>query len=81
MNDKISLGIHKFIDYSTNLDDVSSSKVTEFLRKQLCLSDDNLLKLCEIGIFLQEAYGSPRDIEWAILNVRTMHIFISINLN
>lgn len=50
------------------------SKVSEFPvsnedRLKLCLSDENLLKICEIGIFLQEIYNSPRDIEWAIHRV------------
>lgn len=48
---------------------VTSSEVNEFLRKQLCLNDERLLELCEIGIYLQESYGSPRDIEWAIHKV------------
>lgn len=50
-------------------DDVNSSEVKDDLRKQLCLTDESLLKLCEIGIALQENYGSQRDIEWAILKV------------
>lgn len=50
-------------------DDVNSSQVNDNLRIQLCLTDEQLLRLCEIGIHLQDNYGSPRDIEWAILNV------------
>lgn len=51
--------------------DVDSSKVSEALRKQLCASDENLFKLCEIGIYLRKIYGSQRDIEWAIHKVRS----------
>lgn len=47
----------------------SSSSVPVELQKKLCVSDVDLLKLCEIGIFLQDSYGSPRDIEWAIYKV------------
>lgn len=50
-------------------DDVNSSKVKDDMRNQLCLTDENLLKLSAIGIYLQENYGTPRDIEWAILDV------------
>lgn len=51
--------------------DVGSSKVSEALREQLCLTDENLFKLCEIGIYFQNIYGSQRDIEWAIHKVRS----------
>lgn len=48
--------------------DVNTSEVDINKRNQLCLSDDELLKLSEIGIYLEQNFRSPRDIEWAIHN-------------
>lgn len=76
----ISNDITKFILCSSNVptDAVNTSKVDDDLRKKLCLDDENLLKLSEIGLFLQESYGTPRDIEWAIFDVSQLKlIFIS----
>lgn len=36
--------------------------------KQCCLSDEQILRLSLIGIRIEEMFGSPRDIEWAIQN-------------
>lgn len=48
---------------------VNNTKISEDLRGKFCLNDEHLLKLCEIGIYLEERYASPRDIEWAIHKV------------
>ncbi|XP_068241678.1 rifampicin phosphotransferase-like isoform X2 [Palaemon carinicauda] len=36
-------------------------------REQVCLSNEMALRLAEIALFLQEAYGSPRDLEFAVI--------------
>lgn len=56
--------------HMTPEDITSTSDVPIGMQKKLCVSDVDLVKLCEIGILLQESYGSPRDIEWAIYKVR-----------
>ncbi len=35
-------------------------------RKQAALTDDQILKLAELGTKIESHYGSPQDIEWAI---------------
>lgn len=56
--------------YLTPQNSIKSVDVPNEMQKLFCLNDDCLLKLCEIGIFIQEKYGeSSRDIEWAIQNV------------
>lgn len=47
---------------------VETSDVEMQQRNQFCLTDADLLKLCEIGIFLEQNYRSPRDIEWAVFD-------------
>lgn len=54
---------------------MNNSKISTELRNQLCLNDEHLLKLCEIGIYLEKRYQTPRDIEWAIHKV-CFHAFI-----
>lgn len=51
---------------------VGDFNVDDDLRKEFCLNDVNLLELCLIGIFLEKNYESPRDIEWAIVDVRRL---------
>lgn len=55
--------------HMTSEDITSSANVPIEMQKKLCMTDENLLELCEIGVFLQDTYGSPRDIEWAIHKV------------
>lgn len=50
-------------------DQVVSATVDHTERKTYCISDENLLALCQIGIYLEHCYQSARDIEWAIHNV------------
>lgn len=63
-------------DYVTIMENhaagVNSSKIDEKLRNKFCLNDENLLKLCEIGIYLEKCSRSPRDIEWAVHKVNNM---------
>lgn len=44
-----------------NLDDNSAN--------EMCMSQDEAKSLAKIGMILEEEFGSPCDIEWAILNV------------
>lgn len=34
-----------------------------------CLSDEQIIKLAKIGVFLENLYGNARDIEWALYQV------------
>lgn len=35
-------------------------------RERVCLSDDQALKLARLAVFLERAFGSPRDVEFAV---------------
>lgn len=50
-------------------DNVKDMDIEEVKRKNFCLDETNLLKLCSIGAFLEKSYESARDIEWAVYNV------------
>lgn len=45
---------------------VQDTPVPEHLRKAACLSDEELLKLRDVGRKVERHYGRPQDIEWAI---------------
>ena len=45
---------------------VHDEPVPEDLRKAACLSDEQLLRLREIGRKVERHYGRPQDIEWAV---------------
>ncbi|KAK7790438.1 hypothetical protein R5R35_009486 [Gryllus longicercus] len=47
---------------------VTSHEIESSESKQLCLYPEEILRLGKIGIELENAYGGPRDIEWAIVN-------------
>lgn len=34
-----------------------------------CLTDNEILELCQIGVFLENSYGKASDIEWGIYEV------------
>lgn len=38
----------------------------------LCLAEDQILLLGEVGLEIENAYGSPRDIEWGFYQVRQL---------
>lgn len=68
---------HKYLQKKNHFEinvaaDLKNSELDDKMRKQFCLNDENILKLCQVGIDLQENCneGSPRDIEWAIHKVR-----------
>ncbi len=44
---------------------VRNVKTPKSLRQQFCISDDEILKLAEWAIIIEEHYGRPMDIEWA----------------
>lgn len=45
---------------------VEKRKTQAYRQAAFCLSDEQIIELAEIGIFLEQFYGSARDIEWAI---------------
>ncbi|MEA3459560.1 MAG: PEP/pyruvate-binding domain-containing protein, partial [Chloroflexota bacterium] len=45
---------------------VKEGTVPEKKRTQLCLTDEQLLQLMQLGYRIQEIYGYPQDIEWAL---------------
>ena len=44
---------------------VKNTRTPKELRQRFCLEDDEILKLAEWGIIIEEHYGRPMDIEWA----------------
>ncbi len=44
---------------------VRNLKTSKKLQRQFCISDDEILKLAEWAIIIEEHYGRPMDIEWA----------------
>lgn len=44
---------------------------------QLCLSEEEALALGHLGVQLEQMFGGPRDIEWALLKVSNSFVFIS----
>lgn len=57
-----------------NIDEVGTKEVpvsevlgSEYVTKQ-CLTDDEILKLANYGIKIEELYKAPQDIEWALDN-------------
>lgn len=47
-------------------DCVTSVAVSQAARSHYCISDETVLALCQIGIYLEHYYRSARDIEWAV---------------
>jgi pyruvate,water dikinase len=45
---------------------VTAADVPEPLREQACLGDDEIAALARVGRRVEEHYGVPQDIEWAI---------------
>lgn len=70
-NNNLTILERKLGDKATQIemngaDQVISAAVDPNERKQYCISDGNLLALCQIGIYLENCYQSARDIEWAV---------------
>lgn len=57
--------IHMTLDSETKLKDVSTEN-----QVKACLKEDQILNLAKIGLALEAFYGNPRDIEWAIYEVK-----------
>ena len=46
--------------------DIEEINVPEEIKSKPCLTDDEINALCSIAMLLEDHYGSPQDIEWAI---------------
>lgn len=73
-NNNLTILERKLGDKTTRMamngtDRVISAAVDHNERKNYCISDEHLLNLCQIGIYLEQCYQSARDIEWAVHNV------------
>lgn len=44
---------------------------------QLCLSEEEALALGQLGVQLEQMFGGPRDIEWALSKVSNLLLFVS----
>lgn len=53
-----------FSEDAGGIEEISHSDNLE--EKKICLSDKDILRLAEIGVYLEKRFGSPRDVEWAI---------------
>ncbi len=54
------------IVYDEKIQENVSKKVSSAKRTLPCLSEEELIELAKIGKKIEEYYGSPQDIEWAI---------------
>ena len=45
---------------------VSSEDTSNTQRNQLCLKDDEIIKICSQGLYVESHMEAPQDIEWAI---------------
>jgi pyruvate, water dikinase len=61
------LRLHSF---GPNEPGISSSAMPASLRGQPCLADDEARALASVGQRVEEHYGTPQDIEWALLGER-----------
>lgn len=73
-NNNLTILERKLGDKATRMalngtDRIISATVDQNERKNYCISDEHLLSLCRIGIYLEHCYQSARDIEWAVYNV------------
>lgn len=46
-----------------------TNEVNEEMAKSLSLTQEQILIIGKVGLELDKAYGSPRDVEWAFCNV------------
>ena len=60
-------------------DGTREEKIDEQVSSTLCLSDEKILELGQLGVYLEKAFGGPRDLEFAVsggalylLQVRTL---------
>lgn len=62
------------------MDDDTSIKEIELndeKRKQLCLSEDVVLKLAKLGVIMEKFFGTPRDIEFAVTGDKKIYLLQS----
>lgn len=57
---------------------VDESETSEDDRKKFCLSDEQIIQLCKIGLFLERFHENERDIEWAIYKVKSNNSMLAI---
>jgi pyruvate,water dikinase len=61
------VGIERHLGSKTvRIDATGESPVPPELQSQFCLNETQLAELAELGRKVEQFYGSPRDIEWAI---------------
>lgn len=46
---------------------------------QICLTDNQIEKLADVGVMLEKIFDGPRDIEWAFHKVNILHWIIVNN--
>lgn len=57
------------------MSDENNTKTMEIDQEKsnsICLTEDQILLLGEVGLEIENAYGSPRDIEWGFYQVRQL---------
>ena len=47
-------------------DGTREEKIDEQVSSTLCLSDEKILELGQLGVYLEKAFGGPRDLEFAV---------------
>lgn len=61
------VGFISFVGKTGN--NVEEQSLSHADQNKSCLSDEQILKLSKIGVFLEKLYGNARDIEWAVHKV------------
>lgn len=59
---------------------LATSKAEIEKREKFCLTEEQVLKLSQIGVYLEYCYGCPRDIEWAVFEVFSDIIYFRVHL-
>ncbi len=52
--------------FDSNKGEVTHAEIPENLKNEPSISDDEVIKLAEIGKKIEKHYGRPQDIEWAV---------------
>jgi phosphoenolpyruvate synthase/pyruvate phosphate dikinase len=66
----VKLRVHSF---TPNGHGISAAPMPFALRRSACLSDDEARALTQIGQQVEDHYGAPQDIEWALLGDSSCH--------
>jgi phosphoenolpyruvate synthase/pyruvate phosphate dikinase len=45
---------------------------------QVCLSEEEALAVGHLGLQLEQMFGGPRDVEWAVSKVRVQFLFCKV---